>query len=105
MEANTMTRGDATGTAPGAAGRRDVRRHARCSMFKPAHVVTEDAALDCVLLDLSPGGAQVCLMAGAEMPDRAVLWLPTGESQPVRRVWQQGSLVGFEALGGFAPPS
>ena len=74
-------------------------------MFKPAHIVTEDAVLDCVLLDLSPGGAQVCLMASAELSGDALLWLPTGESRPVRRVWQQGSLIGFEAVGEAAPPS
>ncbi len=99
-----MTRNEATGAALGV-GQREARRHVRCRMFKPAHVVTGDAVLDCVLLDLSPGGAQVCLMAGAELPDRVVLWLPTGESQPVRRVWQQGSLIGFEATGEAAPPS
>src|SRR5215211_2215679 len=46
------------------------RRHARCRMFKPAHVVLENAVLDCVLLDLSPGGAQVYLIARTELPER-----------------------------------
>ena len=81
------------------------RRHARCSMFKPAHLVTDDAVLDCVLLDLSPGGAQVCLMVGAELPERAILWLPGGESQAMLRRWQRGPHVGFEAAGEPVPPS
>ena len=81
------------------------RRYARCSMFKPAHVVLEDAVLDCVLLDLSPGGAQIYLLAHAELPDLVALWLPGGESRPMRRRWQRGFHIGFEAAGEAAPPS
>jgi hypothetical protein len=95
------------GAAPAPAGgdRPWARRHERCSMFKPAQVVLEDAALDCVLLDLSPGGAQVCLLARAELPDRVILRLPGGGSLPVRRRRQRGSHVGFEAVGEAVPPS
>lgn len=82
-----------------------VRRHHRCRMFKPAHLVLDDAVLDCVLLDLSPGGAQVCLLAQADVPDLATLWLPGGEGRRVRRRWQRGSRVGFEAVGDAFPPS
>ena len=81
------------------------RRYARCRMFKPAHVVLEDSVLDCVLLDLSPGGAQIYLLARAELPDFVALWLPSGESRPMRRRWQQGSHIGFEATGEIYPPS
>jgi len=81
------------------------RRHARCRMFKPAHLVLDDAVLDCVLLDLSPGGAQVCMLARAELPDRVTLWLPGSGSRPMRRRWQRGSRVGFEAVGDAVPPS
>jgi PilZ domain-containing protein len=81
------------------------RRFVRCSMFKPAHVVLEDAVLECVLLDLSPGGAQVYLLAHAELPDLVALWLPGGESRPMRRRWQQGSHIGFEAVGDVLPPA
>jgi PilZ domain len=81
------------------------RRYARCRMFKPAHVVLDDAVLDCVLLDVSPGGAQVYLMARAEVPDLVTLWLPDGESRRMRRRWQQGSHIGFEAVGAAVPPS
>ena len=92
-----------TGRDGGGESARRPRRHARSTMFKPAHVVLEDAVLDCVLLDLSPGGAQAYLIARAEVPERVVLWLPGGGSRPVRRAWQQGSHVGFEALGEAVP--
>ena len=95
--------------APDAAARGEgdwlPRRHARCGMFKPAHVVLEDAVLDCVLLDLSPGGAQVYLLAHAELPDLVVLWLPGGDSRPMRRRWQQGSHIGFESASEGSTPA
>ncbi len=104
MDTMTTTREGGPSRERGDAGWRP-RRHARCGMFKPAHVVLEDAVLDCVLLDLSPGGAQVYLIARAELPDRVTLWLPGGESRPVLRRWQRGSHVGFEAAGDAVPPS
>ena len=81
------------------------RRHARCSMFKPAHVVLDDAVLDCVLLDLSPGGAQIYLLARADLPERVTLWLPDGEGRRMQCRWQRGSHIGLEALGEASPPS
>ena len=101
MEVLTTARGDEAGQVRGD-GRLRPRRYERCSMFKPAHIVLEDAVLDCVLLDISPGGAQVYLITRAEVPDLVTLWLPGGESRPMRRCWQQGSHIGLEAA---VPPS
>jgi hypothetical protein len=101
-------RGDAWGGGAGearAGGPWVPRRHARCRMFKAAYVVTDGAALGCVLLDLSPGGARICLLARAELPDLVTLWLPGGGSRPVRRRWQRGLQIGFEAVGDAVPPS
>ena len=75
------------------------RRHRRCRMFKAAYVILGDAAHDCVLLDVSTGGAQVYLVARVELPDLVTLLLPGGESRAMRRCWQRGSHIGFEALG------
>ena len=104
MGTMTITQSDAPEAVRGD-GQWQPRRHARSSMFKPAHVVLEDAVLDCVLLDLSSGGAQVYLIARAELPDRVTLWLPSGESRAMRRVWQQGSYIGLEAVGDIVPAS
>ena len=104
MGSITIARNDASAQGHGERGWLP-RRHNRCSMFKPAHVVLEDAVLDCVLLDLSPGGAQVFLMARAELPDLVTLWLPGGESRSMRRCWQRGSHIGFEAVGEPVSPS
>lgn len=81
------------------------RRHARHRLFRPAHLVVDDKVVDCVLVDISPDGAQVCLVAWAELPDRVTLLLPNAGSRPMRRRWQQGSFIGFEALGGAVPLS
>lgn len=81
------------------------RRYERCTMFKPAHIVTGDAVHDCVLLDSSPGGAQVYLITPSELPDLVTLSLPGGESRAMRRRWQRGSHIGFEAAGSAIPPS
>ena len=81
------------------------RRHARRRLIRPAHLVVDDAVLDCVLVDISPDGAQVCLVAWADLPDRVTLLLPNAGSRPMRRRWQQGSSIGFEALGDAVPLS
>lgn len=75
------------------------RRQARRRLFRPAHVVVDDTVLECVLVDISLDGAQVCLVAWANLPERVTLLLPGGGSRPMRRCWQQGSFIGFEALG------
>jgi hypothetical protein len=79
------------------------RRHDRFRLFRPAHLVVDDTVLDCVLVDISPDGAQVCLVAGAELPERVTLLLPNAGIRHLRRRWQQGSFVGFEALGDALP--
>ena len=84
------------------------RRHVRLDTLKHAQVVVDDAVLDCVLLDLSEGGAHVFLLAHAELPDRVTLWLPSGEGRSIRCRWQQGSHIGLEAVAedaGEAPPA
>ena len=52
-----------------------------------------------MLLNASPFGAHVCLRAFTEVPGLVTLRLPGGESQPVRRCWQEGRRLGFETIG------
>ena len=79
------------------------RRHDRIRLFRPAHLVVGDATVDCVLVDVSPDGAQVCLVAWAELPDHVTLLLPNTGVRHLLRRWQRGSFVGFEALGDALP--
>ena len=94
--------GDAEGAGDDAAWR-PRRRHDRSRLFRPAHLVAGEAVVDCVLVDVSPDGAQVCLVAWAELPERVTLLLPNAGVRHLRRRWQQGSFVGFEALGDALP--
>ena len=72
---------------------------------KPAQIAFGGFVLDCVLLDASRGGAQVRLLATAEVPEIATLRLPGGESWTVRRQWQRGVQVGFKVVGSDSPPT
>jgi PilZ domain len=96
--------GDADGAGDDAEWR-PRRRHDRHRLFRPAYVMVDDALLDCVLVDISPDGAQVCLVAWADLPEHVTLLLPNAGVRHLRRRWQQGSFVGFEALGDALPLS
>lgn len=104
MGTMTATRGSGVEAAP-RDGTWQARRPGRCTMFKTAHLVSEGAVLDCVLLDLSPHGAQIFLLTPADLPDVVILWLPGGESRSVRRRWQRGLHIGFEAVADAASSS
>ena len=75
------------------------RRPGRSRMFKPAQIAFDASVLDCVLLDASPNGAQVCFKATMDVPDLVTLRLPNGESRSMRRCWQRGAHMGFEFVG------
>jgi PilZ domain len=81
------------------------RRHERFRLSRRARIVVDNGVLDCVLVDVSPDGAQVCLVAWAEVPEHATLLLPNAGTRPMRRCWQQGAFVGFEAVGDAVPLS
>jgi hypothetical protein len=81
------------------------RRHDRHRLFMPAHLMAGDEVVDCVLVDISPDGAQVCLVAWADLPERVTLLLPNAGTRPMRRRWQQGSFIGFETTGEAVPLS
>lgn len=98
METDVGATGSASQEAPGTGAWR-ARRPGRCRMFKPAQIAFGASVLDCVLLDISPDGAQACLKASVEMPEVVTLRLPWGASRSVRRCWQQGAHVGFEVVG------
>ncbi len=68
-------------------------------MFKPAQIAFGGSVLDCVLLDVSPEGVQVCFKTPVEVPDVVTLRLSGCESRSMRRRWQDGLRVGFEMVG------
>ena len=98
MDTLVIARDDAADSGRGD-DRWQARRSGRCRMFKPAQLAFGGSVFDCVLLNASPFGAQVCLRAFTEVPRLATLRLPGGECRPVQRRWQEGLHVGFESVG------
>lgn len=85
-------------TREGGEGWRE-RRFGRCRIFKPAQIGFDGTVVDCVLLDISPHGAQIHLKRPGLVPDIVTLRLPSGEDRTVRRCWQKGAHIGFEVVG------
>ncbi len=86
-------------------GDNEARRSDRSRMVKLAQVAFGGSVLDCALLDVSRGGARVCLLAAAAVPEIATLTLRGGESWTVRRRWQQGAQVGFSVIEAASQPT
>lgn len=103
MDAVTVV-DESNGTEAGPVAGSDAQRPSRRHTIKPAQIAFGGAAFDCALLDASPGGARVHLLAFAEMPEIATLRLRSGESWTVRRQWQQGAQAGFAFVGTAPPP-
>lgn len=57
------------------------------------------SVLDCVLLNISNGGAHLYFKATTDVPDLATLRLDNGEVRMVRRRWQESCHAGFEFGG------
>src|SRR5215217_1084657 len=98
MEAATIAReaGQAERRAePRLGARRPGQRH----VIRAAQLVCGGSVFDCVLLDTSPTGARVHLLAAAEVPETATLRLGGGEAWSVQRRWQRGAEIGFKVVG------
>lgn len=83
----------------------DARRLDRSRLIKPAQIAFGGSVLDCALLDTSPGGVRVHVLAHVEVHEVATLRLRNGESWTVQRRWQRGAQVGFEFVGTAQPPA
>jgi hypothetical protein len=57
------------------------------------------AAVPCVVVDLSEGGAQVDFAIPVPLPERVTLRTGDGEVFPARRRWMKGTRTGFEFTG------
>ena len=77
----------------------------RCRSSEPARIAFGGTVLDCAVVNLSHGGAEVCLRSPADVPGLVVLRLPGGESRPMRCVWHNGLHLGLLATGADPPAS
>ncbi|MFC7739160.1 PilZ domain-containing protein [Roseomonas sp. GCM10028921] len=72
----------------------------RCWPRRPVHlkaqISTETATIDCVVVDLSEGGAQVDLAASISLPELVTLRTRSGGAYPARCRWTRGTRTGLE---------
>jgi PilZ domain-containing protein len=84
---------------PGGDAPREKRREGRKAFLKRAQVVFEGAGIDCVVENLSGGGARVRFGNPIPLPDVLALRFPDGTSHPAERRWARGEAAGLEFSG------
>ncbi|MBD0271799.1 MAG: PilZ domain-containing protein [Acetobacteraceae bacterium] len=77
----------------------DKRREGRKAFLKRAQVVFEGAGIDCIVENMSSGGARVRFGSPVALPDVLALRFHDGTSHPVRRRWGRGEVAGLEFSG------
>jgi hypothetical protein len=83
------------------------RRFQRARMLKAGKVIlSEWSTIDCVIRDLSPGGARLVFAAPTPLPKSfRLLIVATGNMLPATVIWQKGVAAGisFELPTDLAP--
>jgi hypothetical protein len=79
--------------------RLDARWSGQRHVIRAAQIAFGGSVFDCVLLDTSPTGVRVHLLATAEAPEIATLRLGSGNAWTVQRRWQRGAEIGFKVVG------
>lgn len=74
------------------------RKMRRSRMIKSLQIVSTDAIIDCIILNLSKTGALVYLPKPLDVPEMVILRWPDGTERPARSCWRQDTDVGFEFL-------
>jgi PilZ domain len=85
---------DRDGAAAG--NQRDVQRD---RMVKRAKVTFGNAMFDCLVLDISVGGARISFATPVPIPETVALRLHDGSIYPARRRWARGTEMGLEFTG------
>jgi PilZ domain len=81
----------------------DRRRHLRTEVRRSARLVygPHGYSVDCIVRDLSDGGARLELASEPMLPREILLVDPTGGTTPARIVWRSGRDIGLQ----FVSPS
>jgi hypothetical protein len=85
--------------AAAADGPGDKRREGRKAFLKRAQVVFENAGIDCIVENMSGGGARVRFGSPVPLPEVVALRFHDGTSHPARRRWSWGEMAGLEFSG------
>ncbi len=88
-------------------GSRDKRTSPRHTIYRFARLVLPDrSVMNCIMKDVSAGGAKVVIEGNVAMPQRVLLKVDqTGETKRARVAWQNETEVGLQFLAenGAAP--
>lgn len=82
-----------------AEGEEDKRREGRKAFLKRAQVVFEGAGIDCIVENMSNGGARVRFGNPIALPEVFALRFHDGTSHPARRRWSRGEVAGLQFSG------
>jgi hypothetical protein len=74
----------------------EMRRSPRSRTIKAGQISVGDLTIDCVVLDVSKGGARIYLRQPAEVPDQVAFKFKQGQSFAARVRWRAGEEIGFE---------
>lgn len=76
------------------------RKHARIKTLKSAQVILEESGgtRDCIVINMSDGGAAIQLTANLDMPQTFRLKIQQGPAQPCEVCWRHGNKLGIRFL-------
>lgn len=77
----------------------DQRREYRKAFLKRAQIVFNGAGIDCIVENMSEGGARIRLGTPIALPDVVSLRFNDGTSYSARRRWSRGTVVGIQFDG------
>jgi PilZ domain len=80
------------------------RREMRTGVIKGAKITFGRSVIDCIVLDVSPGGARVRTEVVTPVPDQVILRFSGGSAFAAQLQWALGTELGF-AFDGLAPLS
>ncbi len=76
------------------------RKHARIKTLKSAQVIVEESGgtEDCIVINMSDGGAAIQLTGNLDMPQTFHLKIQQGPAQPCEVCWRHGNKLGIRFL-------
>lgn len=77
----------------------NARREARKAVLKRAQVVFDGGGIDCIVENMSNGGARVRFASPIALPELLALRFNDGSSHPAKRRWSFGETAGLEFSG------
>ena len=80
------------------------RREVRYRVIKAATLIFGDLEIDCIVVNISKGGACVKTLAEVALPEHVILKFQNDGSFRAQRIWSKGQEFGF-SLTGLAPLS